>query len=275
MPSSRSNRKVPTTMLGLPLTWAVPGPPRLGHAFRGVMPIPPATGSRVDSGARSRLGPKTKPLPGLQGAEGALVRRVGYADRVFEARTGGARSERHRTRLHALVGQQPQKGELGGTERESLRPLHFDRAAGGRELPRGDDRDSEAVRGLDRPETPDLEPRRRHHLTPFTSYHILYFSLTISFTYHMSCEQARATDRAHSGVGCAGCGSESFRTGVGDDLDAADGLIQLCRVVQAVHGGSPSAMTSPRFRPGSSACWPSGPGEWLNWRSASGLRRPR
>ena len=32
-----------------------------------------------------------------------------------------------------------------------------------------------------------------------------------------------------------GCNSESFRPGVGDDLDAADGLIQLCRVVQAVH----------------------------------------
>ena len=32
-----------------------------------------------------------------------------------------------------------------------------------------------------------------------------------------------------------GCDPESYRTGTGDDLDAADGLIQLCRVVQGIH----------------------------------------
>ena len=32
-----------------------------------------------------------------------------------------------------------------------------------------------------------------------------------------------------------GCDSESYRTGAGDDLDAADGLIQLCRLVQGIH----------------------------------------
>ena len=32
-----------------------------------------------------------------------------------------------------------------------------------------------------------------------------------------------------------GCDSESSHTGAGDDLEAADGLIQLCRLVQGMH----------------------------------------
>src|SRR6266545_181774 len=101
--------------------------------LRGVMPMPPAK--------------RTADLVvGLEGRKGTLVGRVREPHRVLEVRPRGTCRERHRARVHALLGRQLEERELSWTECEVLRFLHLNRVRGRRKGSRGHDPDPETPR---------------------------------------------------------------------------------------------------------------------------------
>src|SRR3989441_9443723 len=144
----------------------------LGHALEGRDADPSRDEHRRARFVKDEVADRAEDanlVIGPEGREGALVRGVREADRVFEVGARGTRREGHGARVHALLGLQLQERELRGPEREARRFLRLDRTGARCERSRGHDPSPKAPRGtgqaLDLPCALGREARLRYFVT--------------------------------------------------------------------------------------------------------------